>query len=72
MADNGRKLARCPFYRSEGKGQISCEGLDAKSTMILSYPRNAAGKRERIRTYCEGDWELCAIARMLLREKYRD
>ena len=71
MANNGRKLAGCPFYKSEDKERISCEGLDAKSTLILSYPRNAAGKRERLRAYCEGDWELCAIYRMLL-DKYKD
>ncbi len=66
--NGGRKMAGCPFYLSEDPHRISCEGVDDNSTLILSYPRNAAGKWRRLKRYCEGDWKACPVYRMLLKK----
>ena len=54
-----KKLWQCPFYRSDQKECLLCEGGR------LRLPISAL--RDYETAYCAGDWRSCTIARALLR-----
>lgn len=62
--------AICPFYRSEEKQKVYCEGVKRESSIHLAF-----GDAKDLKTYmdkhCRGGYETCIIAQALLR-KYED
>jgi len=61
MADgafNRHMYWQCPFFKWDGKMEVSCEGGRVK----FPEAEDAKGYFEK---YCAGDWKNCSIARML-------
>lgn len=42
---------KCPFYLSENRNFISCEGFVADTCMTTRFP-DAESKKEHLRTHC--------------------
>ena len=62
--------AICPFYRSEEKQKVYCEGVKKGSSIHLAF-----GDAKYLKIYmdehCRSDYETCIIAKALLR-KYEE
>ena len=63
-------FAKCPFFLSSGRKNIRCEGVTDESAITLSFSSEDARNNFR-RTYCNTDYEECALCKMLL-AKYED
>ena len=60
----------CPFYRDDEPHRISCEGLGAADTTVLTF-RLGKDRDQQIRIFCAGCYEKCEVYRMIL-EKYEE
>ena len=60
--------AVCPFYSSEDKQRIRCEGLWDESTTHVVFP-TPQQKRDHKRKYCHTKYKNCLLAKALY-EKY--
>ncbi|MEA4920642.1 MAG: hypothetical protein VB078_06970 [Clostridiaceae bacterium] len=49
----------CPFFKWDGKAEISCEGGRVKLP-------DGVTANEYMNTFCAGDWRRCTIAAALL------
>lgn len=58
----------CPFYISEDRFRISCEGITDGSTVRLFFSTRA-GKQEYKDKYCNKKYCKCKIHKILM-EKY--
>lgn len=54
--------AQCPFYRGESSTTVLCDGVEPDMTITLAFGKKAEDYRE---CYCQKDWELCKVAKML-------
>lgn len=54
--------AECPFYRSEDKRIIYCEGPVEGAATQVAFPGSAETYKK---TYCYSAWQKCLIARAL-------
>ena len=56
--------AICPYYKSEEKQLIYCEGVQRDTALHISfsYPADKVKYREK---YCENCYKECRIAKML-------
>ena len=59
----------CPFYLSEDKMTLSCEGPEDGTALRLIFRSREAKKRCKGR-WCEKDYASCPIYRMLMVYKY--
>ena len=64
------KYVKCPFYSSEDKWHIFCEGVCDGTSLQLTFG-NEREKRPYKLKHCIGCYKKCRIAEMLLR-KYQD
>ena len=60
----------CPFYRSDEKRKIVCEGVGEAEAIVLRF-RYTQERNKQIRLFCAGCYERCEIFRMVS-EKYDD
>ena len=60
----------CPFYRSDEKRKIVCEGVGEAEAIVLRF-RYTQERNKQIRLFCGGCYERCEIFRMVS-EKYDD
>ena len=60
----------CPFYRSDEKRKIVCEGVGEAEAIVLRF-RYTQERDKQIRLFCAGCYERCEIFRMVS-EKYDD
>ena len=60
----------CPFYRSDEKRKIVCEGVGEAEAIVLRF-RYTQERNQQIRLFCAGCYERCEIFRMVS-EKYDD
>lgn len=63
-------LVICPFYASEDKNKIYCEGMTADSSLhvVFGDPKKKADYEERM---CCSRYMACRLAKML-NDKYRE
>lgn len=62
--------AECPFYTSEDKYKIRCEGLWDGSTTHIVFPSPQKKKRHK-QKYCCTNYKVCMLAKTLY-TKYGD
>lgn len=70
-SDYGGQNAKCPFYKSNNKYIISCEGLTDYSNITLNY-RFFTDKKIQFDSFCCKNYQNCEIYRMLMKEKYQE
>lgn len=62
--------AKCPFFLSSGRKDVSCEGTVEESCIKLLF--KSEGERNRWREkFCNTNYHKCAICEML-EKKYKD
>lgn len=61
------KCVKCPFYSSEDRWHIYCEGVCEGTSLQLTF-WNEYGKRPYKLKHCIGNYAKCRIADMLLRK----
>ena len=61
------KYVQCPFYHSESKRKIHCEGVECGSSTHLVF-ESPDGNKKYKKKYCCGDFKKCLIAKMLYRK----
>ena len=68
-----RADVRCPFYRydKQTERKITCEGVQNDSTQAQTW-KNGKQMDKYLEKYCCGQFEDCAIHRLLMQEKYKD
>lgn len=59
--------AQCPFYKSEERQKIMCEGVDDNSTIHLAFCDPSKKTSYRKRTCCD-KYDRCVIAQALGRK----
>lgn len=59
---------QCPFFCSNDKRKIVCEGITEDCKTVLSFTSNTKKKRHRS-VFCESKYKNCEVYRML-KEKY--
>ena len=64
MGDFVSYLPRCPFYKSENKAVIRCEGV-TETGFIFNDLHSKETLEAYKDLYCCCDWESCLIAKML-------
>lgn len=62
---------RCPFYKSEERQKIFCEGLIPRSSSIQAFATPKAQK-DYEDYYCKKCWEKCLVACTLNRKYERE
>ena len=62
---------QCPFYRSESKRGIHCEGVSVGSAIHLVFEAPDGNKKYQEK-YCCGNFKKCLIAKMLYRKYEED
>lgn len=69
MASNWGSIVMCPYYLSEGRKSIRCEGIITEATQL--WWKDALEKIEFKERYCETmNYKCCPIA-ALLEDKYK-
>lgn len=64
------KFIKCPFYRSQEKYKVHCEGVDEHSSIHLVFG-DPKMKTEYQRDNCSRNYKECRIAQMLYK-KYEE
>lgn len=64
------KFVKCPFYESDDKGRISCEGITDESRIRLCFMKASGAldqdkKLEYLHNYCIRDYQKCRVYKML-------
>ncbi len=59
---------KCPFYITEDRKKIFCEGLEKGSRTALEF-RGSKFKENVKEKYCNGDYEKCKLYN-LINQKY--
>lgn len=62
---------RCPFFKSHGAMQITCEGVYRYSAITCRY-QHAGAKDAVMRRRCESDYRRCPIYCMIMAYKYHE
>ena len=60
----------CPFYQSEKKMAIRCEGVSDAMVNISEY-RTMADKKSHKEMFCKGKYKTCDVYEMIMK-KYTD
>lgn len=65
-------LSVCPYYQSDLKGRLSCEGLEEGQNIQLKFSRMTDKQNWMIR-YCKRmAYCACPIAQMIAVQRYRE
>lgn len=62
--------AKCPFFKSSGKREISCEGITEDCTTCLTFVSQQKRALYR-RLFCDARYKNCKVYKML-EEKYEE
>lgn len=64
-----KAYVRCPFYREDAyKTQITCEGIEQESVLVLRYRKSEQWKKQ-MEVFCCEHYKRCEVYRMLM-DKY--
>lgn len=63
--------ARCPFFLSSGREDVSCEGVVENSKLILIFgsERERNGHRE---IFCDGGYQACRLYQAIMKKYEED
>ena len=58
---------QCPYYRSDGKQAVYCEGVEDNCSLRLGFGSGQRKQAYKLEFCCEG-WKTCGVAGMLNRK----
>ena len=61
----------CPFYRTDGKLSITCEGFGDSRCLKQVY-RKKEHYETQLTVFCCGHFEKCEVYRLLMETKYEE
>ena len=56
--------SKCPFYKSEHRGIVVCEGICEDSVTHIAFATSSACYQFKVK-YCRDEYQECPVARML-------
>lgn len=69
--ENSRDV-RCPFYKTDKRCQIKCEGYRADMTSVHINFMTPDHHRKYIRLYCCDRYRSCYMYKLIMKVKYPD